>query len=140
MVGRCFLKICVAVAAILVAGACSQSPISLMPEALMVRVKGPSLSFAWDAPAVVDDSLPSRIVAYAVYYRELSSSDWVYLGEIPAARGLQYTVTHERLGDGLFVFAVRSIAANGNYSAIHSSLDWNADPVAGWYVWWMRNE
>jgi hypothetical protein len=140
MVGYHRSRLGIATAALLISVGCSLGPLSSMPKAVMIQVHGNALTLAWDPPALVADSLPSRVVAYYLYYRELSSSQWVLLAEIPAVQSVQYTVMHERLGDGMFVFGVRSLCANEDLSAMHSSLDWNANPIAGWYIWWMKNE
>jgi hypothetical protein len=110
-----------------------------LPDAEIIRVYGESITIAWDSSVPVGRG-PGRIAAYGIYYQELSTSQWFYLGEIPATGDLRYRVTHEQVGDGLFAFGVRSITADRSYSAMHSSLDWNAKPLAGWYVWWVKKE
>ena len=126
-----WIRLGVIAAVLSLAVSCSLGP---MPGALMLRVGGPSLTLAWD-PATPGSE---AVAGYSVWYRRFSAPYWTLLGEIPAYRSPQYTVSHDRLGDGLFVFAVSSIATAGGHSFLHSSLDWTASPMSGWYVSWMR--
>jgi len=130
---RSLKSLAIIAAALTVAAGCS---LDSMTEAVMVSVDGQSLTLAWDPPSTIGGL--DRVAGYSVWYKRYSSPYWTLLGEIPAYQAPQYTVSHERVGDGLFVFAVSSIDDAGRTSEMHSSLDWTASPMTGWYVSWMR--
>ena len=64
---------------------------------------------------------------------------WIYIADIPADDEPEYTVHHENLGDGIYEFAVCTISAKGQSSPLHASTDHNAEPFAGWYVFWLNS-
>ena len=101
--------------------------------------KTPKLTLAWDPPLSDIPNRPTEVASYQIYCREHGTPYWRFLGEIPATLHPEYIVQHSLLGDGLFDFAVRSIAKDGRASALHSSLDNNADPISGWYVLWAQS-
>ena len=106
-------------------------------ESIQILHKSRELTLAWDPPS---GDLPGRsteVAAYQIYCREHGTSYWRLLAEIPASRNPEYTIDHERVGSGLFDFAVRAISVEGSASRLHSSLDSSADPVSGWYVLWI---
>ncbi len=137
--GRTVRRLAILFVALLSVASCSLSPVSALSSATVIKVHQDYLTLAWDPSASPGRNLPTDIVAYSVFYRRLSDPQWIHLAEVPVNARPQYTVTHDRLGDGFFVFAVSSISADGSVSVLHTSLDWNAIPVSGWYVWWMRN-
>ena len=102
--------------------------------------KSPSLTLQWDPPP--DDFLnsPHEVTSYIIYYRDYQTPSWRVLDIIPASGKPEYTVRHEQLGDGAYVFAVQSISEDSGRSAIHTSLDASADPISGWYVLWVKSE
>lgn len=119
------------------AGGCAIPPIY---EPISIRVKTASLTIAWDPPDINLPGSPNYVSGYRIYYSDYGTSAWQELGEIPASENPYFTIEHSVVGDGLFVFAVRSLSADGDASEFHTSLDWTADPQTGWYVWWMKNE
>jgi hypothetical protein len=98
------------------------------------------LTLAWDPPLTDIPKRPTEVAVYQIFFREHGTSYWVLLDEIPASPHPEYTIDHERIGDGLFDFAVRAISVEGKASALHSSLDNDADPISGWYVLWLGSQ
>ena len=107
---------------------------------MQILHKSMELTLAWDPPLTDIPNRPTEVAAYQIYCREHGTSYWRLLAEIPAAPHPEYTVEFERVGHGLFDFAVRAISVEGAASPLHSSLDGNADPVSGWYVLWVGSE
>jgi hypothetical protein len=101
--------------------------------------KQPQLTLAWDPPATDIPGTSAEVAKYQVLYQEHGSNCWILLDEIPSDRHPQYTIVHDRLKDGLYDFAIRAITVNGQFSALHTSLDSSADPISGWYVFWESN-
>ncbi len=62
------------------------------------------------------------------------------MGSINSSDNPYFTVKHSDVGDGVYVFAVSTVGEGGGQSPLHTSLDYTADPISGWYVWWMKNE
>jgi hypothetical protein len=101
--------------------------------------KSSKLTLAWDRPRSDIPNRPTEVTNYQIYFREHGTPYWSLLAEIPASAHPEYTVEHERLGNGVFDFAVRSIAKDGRVSTLHTSLDSTADPITGWYVMWAQS-
>jgi hypothetical protein len=101
--------------------------------------KSPSLTLAWDPPLSDILNRPTEVISYQLYCREHGTPYWRFLGEIPASPHPEYCVQHSQIGDGSFDFAVRSVEKNGRASALHTSLDSSADPMSGWYVFWVQS-
>lgn len=108
-------------------------------QPLMVRVETSFLTIKWDPPHQTISHSPYYPDKYIVYYADFGTSNWIRLGEIDAKDNPHFTVKHSDVGDGLYVFAVRVVTKNYR-SSFHTSLDYTADPISGWYVWWMKNE
>ena len=53
---------------------------------------------------------------------------------------LRITIDHSDLGDGSYDFAVSSISEFGIESDLHTSLDYTAVPIGGWYILWVRSD
>ena len=119
------------------ASGCAIPPIY---EPLRISVKSPELTIAWDPPVFNPPGGPTQVTGYRIYYCAYGSSAWHELGEISASENPSFTIKHSDVGNGNFVFAVGSLNAEGKLSQFHSSLDWEADPQTGWYVWWIKNE
>jgi hypothetical protein len=109
-------------------------------ESIEILYKSYELTLAWDPPLRDIPHMPTEVAAYQIYFREHGSSDWSFLGEVPASRHPEYTIDHEQIGSGLFDFAVRAISVEGKASPLHTSLDSNADPVSGWHVLWVGSQ
>ena len=109
-------------------------------DPIRIAVKSPRLTLAWDPPETNIPHSPSYVTAYRIYYKEMQTSGWTFLDEIEASENPQYTVNHEDLRDGDYAFAIRSVGGGGAFSPLHTSLDWSADPITGWYVSWLKNE
>ena len=109
-------------------------------ESMQILHKSSDLTLAWDPPLTDIPNRPTEVEKYQIYCREHETSYWRYLGEVPASPHPEYTVEHVLLGDGLYDFAIRAITQSGQASPLHSSLDSNADPVCGWYVFWVNTE
>ena len=109
-------------------------------ESMQIVHKSTDLILAWDPPLTDIPNRPTEVEKYQIYFREHETSYWRYLGEVPASPHPEYTVEHGLLGDGLYDFAIRAITQSGQASPLHSSLDSHADPVCGWYVFWVNTE
>ncbi len=109
-------------------------------ESMEILHKSSELTLAWDPPLADIPNRPTEVEKYQVYYREHGTLDWRFLGEAPASPHPEYTVEHRLLGDGQYDFAIRAITQSGQASLLHSSLDSSADPVCGWYVFWVNTE
>jgi hypothetical protein len=108
-------------------------------EATQILYKQPQLTLAWDPPLTDIPGMSTEIATYQVFYKEHSSNIWILLGEVQASRQPQYTIDHDRLKDGLYDFAIRATAVSGQVSPLHTSLDSSADPISGWYVFWVES-
>ena len=109
-------------------------------ESMQILQKSTELTLAWDPPLTDIPNRPTEVATYQIYCREHGTSHWRLLGEVPASRHPEFTVDHERIGNGLFDFAVRAISVEGRASPLHTSLDSNADPISGWYVLWVGSQ
>ena len=98
-----------------------------------------SIRIAWDPPIVTNDT-QVPVIAYKVYYRFHGMVDWILLDLITAEQNPGYTIYHREFGNGSYDFAVQSVSSDIRQSNLHSSLDFDADPLGGWYVIWMRFE
>jgi len=102
--------------------------------------QSPRLTLAWDPPISSVAGTTTEIAKYYLYFRERGSLSWWYLGAAAASPHPQYTVHHQRLGDGFWEFAVSAVTAQGGASDRHSSVDECADPFGGWFVFWLRSD
>ena len=93
----------------------------------------------WVPPSINEKSEFLNVESYMLYYRKVYNGGWVFLGEAPPAKILNYTVYHSDLGDGLFEFAVRAVYSNTLKSSLHTSSDQYADPLGGWFLLWIRS-
>jgi len=109
-------------------------------ESMQILYKSSDLTLAWDPPLTDIPNRPTEVAKYQIYCREHGTSEWEILGDIPASPHPEYTVEHGFLGDGLYDFAIQAITQNGLASPLHTSLDSNADPASGWYVFWVNTE
>ena len=109
-------------------------------ESMQILQKSTKLTLAWNPPLTDIPNRPTEVATYQIYCREHGTSHWRLLGEVPASRHPEFTVDHERIGNGLFDFAVRAISVAGRVSPLHTSLDSNADPISGWYVLWVGSQ
>ena len=105
-----------------------------------VMQKSAQLTLAWDPPLTDITGRPTEVESYRIYYREYGTFYWRVLDEAPANENPQYTVEHEQLEDRLYDFAVRAVTVSGQESPLHSSLDNSADPMSGWYVFWVESD
>jgi hypothetical protein len=109
-------------------------------ESMQILQKSTKLTLAWDPPLTDIPNRPTEVATYQIYCREHGTLYWRFLGEVSASRHPEFTVDYERIGSGLFDFAVRAISVEGRASPLHTSLDSNADPVSGWYVLWVGSQ
>ncbi len=109
-------------------------------DSRLIVQRASTLTLAWDPPLTDWSGQPTEVRSYQLFYRRHGDSVWSLLGEIPAAAHPTYTIEHERLGDGLYDFAVQALQAGGGASSLHTSLDSFAQPITGWYVFWQRND
>ncbi|MBD3347193.1 MAG: hypothetical protein GF401_19235 [Chitinivibrionales bacterium] len=95
-----------------------------------------TLNLCWDAPDQTDSS--NTIESYELCYREHDTgSTWTVIDtNISAGSTTCFTVSHADLGNGVFDFAVRSVAVNGTKSDYHTSIENTAIPSSGWFVRW----
>ena len=104
-------------------------------EPVQIISNAESLVLEWDPPQI-----PILVKSYRIYYKKDNISDWVLLDEITANENPHYTIYHSDLGNGIYEFAVSASNINGQTSQLHSSRDQNADPINGWYLFWIRSE
>ena len=109
-------------------------------EPILYHVNFHRLTLAWDPPANQSQYNPNNVVKYHLYYQRYGKRDWTFLAEVNAGENPEFTVQHDQLGNGLFNFAVSSVNTTNSESYRHSSLDVSADPISGWYVWWLCDE
>ena len=106
----------------------------------MIRVKSTILTLAWDPPVANPGLGATSVSKYRIYYSNHGASEWVLLDEIDSTVNPQYTVSHGTLGDGVYDFAVSAVTSSGQESSYHTSMDAAANPMTGWYAWWMKND
>jgi len=109
-------------------------------ESMQMVHRSTRLTLAWDPPITDIPNRPTEVAAYQIYYREHGTQYWRFLGEIAASRHPEYTIDFQRVGNGLFDFAVRAITVEGRASSLHTSLDSDADPISGWHVLWVGSQ
>ncbi len=97
------------------------------------------LTLAWDPPDSDIQQSGTEVVRYQVFYRQHGLSAWQLLGEVPPSENPEFTILHDRTGDGFYDFAVRATTADGNESPLLTSLDPDAFPEGGWYLMWVRS-
>ena len=107
---------------------------------MQILHKSTKLTLAWDPPIKDIPNLPTEVVGYKIYYRDHGTSSWRLLSEIPASPHPEYTLEYDRVGGGLYDFAVCAITTDGQTSPLHTSLDSNADPISGWHVLWVESQ
>ncbi len=93
-----------------------------------------SIVLEWDPPQT--DIL---VKSYKIYYRQKDTFYWIFLDEITAYENPRYVVYHSDLGNGFYDFAVSAVNKSGQSSVLHTSRDQNADPINGWYLFWVRS-
>ena len=98
------------------------------------------LTLAWDPPVTDIPRSPSEVGSYRIYCRDRGTLYWRYLGEVEADLHPQHTISHDTLGDGLYEFAVQAVTIEGRVSPLHTSLDSSADPISGWYAFWLKSD
>ena len=108
-------------------------------EPAQIVIDSEYIQLEWDPPSVNEKDV-SPIVSYRVYYRIHGMTNWRLLDVIPAEQNPTYTIYHSELGNGSYDFAVRAITSDNRVSNLHSSLDYAADPIGGWYIVWIRFE
>ncbi len=106
----------------------------------MIRVKTSYLTIEWDPPTGVIPASPLYPHSYNIYYSEFGKSNWVLLGSSNSSDNPYFTVNHSDVGDGVYVFAVSTVSVGSGHSPLHTSLDYTADPLTGWYIWWFKND
>lgn len=109
-------------------------------EYIQIIHKSAQLTLAWHPPLTDITGRPTEVGSYRIYYREHGTFYWYVLDEAPASENPQYTVEHEQIGNGRYDFAVSSVTVGWQVSPVHSSLDSSADPMSGWYVFWVKSE
>ncbi len=72
-------------------------------------VKSDRLTLVWDEP-VRGQNIARPASGYLVYYRRLGTSAWSLLGEVSAGDAPSFTVSHDKVGNGKWEFAVQSVA------------------------------
>lgn len=127
--------VCVLLALLLVDG-CDLPSSGAYP----IRLGSPTITLAWDPPAVQPSFAPFAPSSYRVYWRTHLGGVWHLLAEVPASASPSLLVRHSDLGDGAFDFAVRAINLRNAASRFHTSLDAEADPQGGWYLIWLISE
>ena len=108
-------------------------------EPAQIVIDSEYIQLEWDPPSVNEKDV-SPIVSYRVYYRLHGMTNWSLLDIIPAEQNPSYTIYHSKLGNGSFDFAVSAVTSDDRVSDLHSSLDYAADPIGGWYIVWLRFE
>lgn len=105
-------------------------------DTLPISVSAERITLAWDPPPGRHPVPAMAIGSYRIYVAAHNSGAWRWLGEAPASEHPQYSVEHDDVGDGFFDFAVSAVNQLGQESDRHSSLDFTASPVGGWYIRW----
>ena len=107
-------------------------------EQRQIIIQGDTLTVSWD-PSIFNsmDSI-EPLAVYQIYYRRHGQIMWTLISEIPFNEKLEYTMHHEHFGNGMYDFAVRAINVNGHGSKLHASIDHDAEPFGGWYVFWVK--
>ena len=121
-------------------GGCNWLRRFTMGESMEILHRSAELTLTWDPPLTDIHNNSMKVASYKIYYRHHGTSTWTFLDEISASSHPEYTVEHDRIGDGVYDFGVRAVTISGQASALHSSLDNSADPISGWYVFWVNTE
>lgn len=112
-------------------GTLSCSAARVHDSARGLTIVGPTLRLAWEAVSSSDFS------HYEVFSRPRGTDRWTYLARVGPGRSPKLIVTPETLAYGTYEFAVRTVTRDGALSALHTSLDFDADPLSGWFVTWI---
>lgn len=103
-------------------------------EPVQIISTAETITLEWTPP-----KMDFFVESYRIYYRKDNMTSWVLIAEIPSNENPRYKIYHSDLGNGFFYFAVRSVEKNGVGSSLHTSSDQNADPINGWYLFWVRS-
>lgn len=95
-----------------------------------------NITLSWETPSNKPGDSTDLITMYRIYYRKHDQGSWVLYDSVNAGQGDTCTIKQDRIGKGNFDFAICSIGNSGDASAMHSSLDQNAEPSTGWYLAW----
>ena len=102
-------------------------------EPVQILTTSETIKLEWDPPLV-----DYFVTSYKIYYKR-NNSTWILLDEIPSSENPGIRVYHSDIGNGFIEFAVSSVDKYGAGSALHTSRDQNADPINGWYLFWVRS-
>ncbi|MBN2656306.1 MAG: hypothetical protein JXR86_04540 [Spirochaetales bacterium] len=83
------------------------------------------------------ESYSDSDVSYNLYFKIHGSPLWRSLDTVYNGTP-RFSLSISRIGEGSWDFGVSAVDSEGYESEIHSSLDYSADPAAGWYLTWME--
>ena len=101
---------------------------------LGIPVLSESFIVEWDYPEDQIGTLPSSIDHFNVYYRYLDEDEWFYLASTTGPETRVTTWLSHFRGSGDYLISVEGIKNNGNATDLITSIDFDSQPLGGWYI------
>ena len=105
-----------------------------------IIIKATNITLGWDPPINDIPRSPMEVDRYTIYYRRVEEEDWNLCGSSPRVKEPKFQISFYRLGVGKYEFGVSSTTVSGETSEIHASSDFDADPMPGWYIYWIGSQ
>jgi hypothetical protein len=102
-----------------------------------LHVSSGCIILEWDAPPEAKLLPPGTQLHYLVYYRKQSEDWWRLIRETVGETNASIAQSDVG-GDGVYVFGVKAVSSSGVATGIATSLDFNAEPIGGWYIFWTK--
>ncbi len=131
--GRVILLVLAVTFAALAASQCAVNGVS---NASPITAYSKTITLEWDPPWSAQASNFVNLQAYRVYYRAHYGGTWMSVMDVPVGAPPEAVIDNEKVGNGVWDFAVSLVSILGRESELHSSLDDSAEPVGGWFVIW----
>ena len=93
-----------------------------------------SFALAWEAEEPAIPELPSAVNHYNIYARTLFSKQWEFIKETDGFTQ-KISLSVGRIGGfGSYELGIAAVLNDGTIGEVHSSMDYDARPVGGWYL------
>lgn len=110
---------------------------SNMTHAMEIIVKGNYFTIEWDNPVYLEKT--DNIQSYRIYIRRHGYHYWQQVDEVEYLKGPSCTIKRNDFPPGKYDVGVSAVNHEGMESAIHSSMDTDASPQGGWYIFWIMD-
>ncbi len=93
-----------------------------------------AFALAWEAEEPAIPELPSAVNHYNLYARTLFSKEWELIQETDGFTQKTFLSVGRLGGSGSYELGIAEVLNDGTIGEVHSSLDFDARPVGGWYL------